>query len=379
MKVKGTGTFELYGYIGVEATASDFLKKLRQLEANETEATLHIHSVGGDVFEGIAMYNHLTRARLNVTVIIDGLAASMATVVMCGGAKIKMVSNAMLMVHGPQGGTFDTVEKLEDVADMIRKLRANMAEVYAKRTGQTEQWVMDNWLADGKDHWFTAEEALRANLIDEIIASEKPAADATMELPRIAAFYSEQLLTKPQLSMKKVIAVLNASKIVSLADASSEELIAEGVNTVMNKLSTTQAALQTKDAEIVRLTAELAALQGSALKDKATALVDGAIQARKIVASQKDNLITLASASEEGYANVKAFLDSVQGYQPVAGQVQLPADFPTKGSELTKLHDLCAKGEKAWADYSDEQIKLIWKAKHSREISASTLKALRAQ
>lgn len=134
----------------------------------------------------------------------------------------------------------------------------------------------------------------------------------------IQDFFSTQ--TK-NTTMKKVIAALNGSKLVTLSEAANEDLVAESVTTLGNQLSAKNDVIAAKDAEIARLTTELSASKTSVLKDKATVLVEAALSAKKIVAEQKEKFVTLASASQEGYDAVKGMLDSMKGYEPVITQL----------------------------------------------------------
>jgi hypothetical protein len=183
---------------------------------------------------------------------------------------------------------------------------------------------------------------------------------------------------KPIQSMKKVITALNGSKLVSLSEASTEELVAEAVTTLSNQLSAKDSAIQAKDAEIVQLKADAQNAKTAALKDKATQLVESALSAKKIVAAQKDKFINLAVASEEAYTSVKEMLDSMQGYTPVGGQLKDAVELPAGNTERVKLYDEHAKNG-TFSTLSDDNIKALWKAKFGKEIKAETLKALSAK
>lgn len=382
----------LYGYIGFDETASDFLQHLKEQEAVYSQIDVHINSGGGSIFEGLPIYNILKSSKAEITTIVDGLAASMASVIMLGGKKVKCATNAMIMVHGPQGGDYTNIENLENIVEMMKNLRTQLAKIYAAKTGRTEQWVLDNWLSDGRDHWLTAQEAKDFGLVDELFDAGADVPQAAWGLRRIAAFYNERLSnfnnqTQPN-TMKKVIAAINGSKVLTLREDASEELAAEAVNNLALKLSsattelaTKDAQLAAKDAEIVRLQKEANDAKTVALKDKATNLVDGAVAAKKITAAQKERFVTLASKDEDGYTAVKEMLDSMQGYQPVGAQlkdggadVQLPA---TKELRI-KLHDEHAKAG-TLATLPTDVLKAVWKEKHGKEPSESTLKALGAK
>jgi hypothetical protein len=138
----------------------------------------------------------------------------------------------------------------------------------------------------------------------------------------IQAFFSQSITTKTESTMKKVIAALNASKLCTLNDSASEDLVASGVETLTGQLSAKDQIIAQKDAEIKRLNDAAQEREAKALSDKAVALVEGALSARKIVATQKDNLVKLASASEEGYTNTKQFIDSLKPFESVNSQLR---------------------------------------------------------
>lgn len=378
MKIENASELNLYGYIGIDVLVQDFIRQLRALEGAGGNITLNINSVGGQMFDGLPMYNNLKASKSNIVADVQGLSASMATIVMLGAKKVRAASNAMIMVHGPRGGDYTTVEGLESLADLMKKMRADMARVYSAKTGKSEQWIIDNWLADGADHWFTAAEAQAAGLVDEVYDAMGERPVMSWSLSKIAAFYDHQHQQPKPTSMKKVIAVLTASQLLSVPESASEELVAEGVQALVNQLSAKQAAIADKDAEIARLKAEALTAKTAALKDRATTIVESAIAAKKITAVQKDKFVTFASASDEGFTAVKEMLDSMQGYTPVAGRITPTSDeFPTKKAELVALHDEIANGKKSWSEYTEEQISALWQAKYGKKISAETLTALK--
>jgi len=140
--------------------------------------------------------------------------------------------------------------------------------------------------------------------------------------------------------MKKTIAVLNASKLVSLPETATDELVEQGVQVLMGQLSAKDQTIQAKDAEITRLKAEAEAAKTNSLKEKATALVEGALSAKKIVAAQKENYIALAASSEEAFKAQKAILDGMKGYESPLGALSADGDETDEQrvAEYKKLH-----------------------------------------
>lgn len=159
---------------------------------------------------------------------------------------------------------------------------------------------------------------------------------------------------KPNLSMKKVIAALNGSKLVTLSDASNEELVAEAVITLSSRLSDKDQKIAQLDQTIVTLRSEIETAKTAGLKDKATTLVEAALSGNKIVAEQKEKFVKLASASEDGYSAVKDMLDSLKPYKPVMEVLSGAAPAVAGAVAYTSLKD---EFEKRAADGSLETLR----------------------
>ena len=99
-KANDTAEISIYDEIGFwGVSAASFAQDLKDCGNSLKQINLHIHSPGGDVFDGIAIYNLLKNHPANVTVYIDGLAASMASVIAMAGNEVIMPENAMMMIH----------------------------------------------------------------------------------------------------------------------------------------------------------------------------------------------------------------------------------------------------------------------------------------
>jgi ATP-dependent Clp protease, protease subunit len=167
-------TIEILGPIGAGfVTASDVSARLASAPSGPLLVT--INSPGGDVFEGLAIYN-LLRARADVTVRIIGLAASAASYIALAGSRVEMAEGAMMMVHAAHSSGNGTADSLREEANLLDKITGQMANIYATRTGKSSAEVAD-WLRE--DTWFDAKEAKAAGLIDEIIGGEQIQAFAT--------------------------------------------------------------------------------------------------------------------------------------------------------------------------------------------------------
>lgn len=161
------------GYWGVEA--EHFARQISDLDVDDLQ--VRINSPGGDAFDGIAISNALRAHKARVTVTVDGLAASAASIIAMGGDRIIMNRGAEMMIHNASGYAYGPATIMDETATLLRKLDASLASVYAARAGGTaEKWrtIMD------AETWFTAEEAVDAGLADEWV--DAPAARASFDL-----------------------------------------------------------------------------------------------------------------------------------------------------------------------------------------------------
>jgi ATP-dependent Clp protease protease subunit len=135
---------------------------------------MHINSPGGDVFEGIAIYNLVKQQGVPVTVIIDGLAASAASLIAMVGDDIKMGSNAMMMIHNAWTISVGDAAEMRKTADLLDKISGVITDTYAKRTEMAAAEVKA--LMDAET-WMTADEAVANGFADSVLDTPKDEAD----------------------------------------------------------------------------------------------------------------------------------------------------------------------------------------------------------
>lgn len=161
-----SATIYIYGSIGgwfSETNAKEIRRKLNGIEAQEIH--VHINSPGGDVFDSIAIHNLLKNHKAKITIHIDGLAASGASLIAMAGDKIIMPKNTMLMIHNAWTYTAGNAKALRKVADDLDKIDTSVTETYMSRfVGEREE--LKQLLSD--ETFLTAEEALALGLCDEI-------------------------------------------------------------------------------------------------------------------------------------------------------------------------------------------------------------------
>ena len=151
--------------------AKDFAADLKAL-GDVKDITLRLNSPGGSVFEGLVIHNLLKAHQANVTVYIDGIAASIASVIAMCGDKIIMPENAMMMIHDPSGLVIGNADDMRKMADTLDKIKESIKTAY-KRTMMTDEEIDEMMKAET---WLTAADAVDKGFADEMIEAVKIAA-----------------------------------------------------------------------------------------------------------------------------------------------------------------------------------------------------------
>ncbi len=171
----------LYGPIGSDGGLSWLFDEITpkafkgELDALGDIKTLnvYINSDGGDVFAGQAIHSMLKRHPANVIVTVDGLAASIASVIAMAGDTIRMPRNAMMMIHNPITITFGDANEHRKMADTLDQVRESIVAAYQDKTGMARDELISLLEAET---WMTAEEAVARGFADEIDEAKQIAA-----------------------------------------------------------------------------------------------------------------------------------------------------------------------------------------------------------
>lgn len=155
-----------------DATASTVVAQLLFLEAQDPnkDINLYINSPGGSVPSGLAIYDTMNFIKCDVSTICIGMAASMGSFLLAGGAKGKRYAlpNAEIMIHQPSGGGKGTASDIRIIADYILKSKARLNKILAENTGRTIEEIERD---TDRDNFMTALEAKEYGIIDEILVN----------------------------------------------------------------------------------------------------------------------------------------------------------------------------------------------------------------
>lgn len=155
---------------GLYIVLNEFLKELDNYKDRDN-ITFRINSVGGDLFAGITIYNRISELAGNTVTIVDGLAASAASIILQAGKTRKAFAGSQVMVHGASVFMFGSYnqQELQKVENRLSGGNKSALETYAARTGRDKDFLKD--LMD-KEDWMTGQEAIDKGFVDELIETD---------------------------------------------------------------------------------------------------------------------------------------------------------------------------------------------------------------
>jgi ATP-dependent protease ClpP protease subunit len=177
----GVARVNIYDEIGLWGiTAADFSAAFEPLNAAGADVHVHINSPGGDVYDGLAIYHSLKHSAANITVHVDGLAASAASFIAMAGDQIIVGRNSRMMIHDASTMTYGNAQDHIETSGWLNEESDNISDIYAQRAGGEAA----AWRATMKSEaWYGSEQAVAAGLADMIEGTEAPADKA----PSVAA------------------------------------------------------------------------------------------------------------------------------------------------------------------------------------------------
>jgi len=236
----------IYDVVGYETTAKDFVRELNDIE---NDIHLHLNTPGGDVFDGNAIYNALKQHPSPVHIYIDGLAASIGSVIAMAGDTVNIAKNGAIMIHDPWVMSMGNSDELRKQAEVLDKVKDALVETYVERTGQEAGQIMQ-WM--NEETWFDADEAIAAGfatkIIDSVDVQNKTDLNVYNNVPGcVAALYQAEVATnevgtkrtKEQALRDAGFTRVEAKKILS-GDSSNSQRDAEStLSEIGSKLKTT--------------------------------------------------------------------------------------------------------------------------------------------
>ena len=157
--------YDEIGWLGV--TAAQFKQELDAITV--PNITLRVNSPGGEIFDSLAIFNAIREHPATVTARVDGLAASMASVIALAADRVEMADNAFYMIHNPWSLVVGNAADMRKEADILDKVTGSLLSIYGEKTGLPEDELQ---ALLGAETWFTAAEALEAGFVDAVDSGE---------------------------------------------------------------------------------------------------------------------------------------------------------------------------------------------------------------
>ena len=168
---------ELYGTIAEESWFDDDITPRMfkdELNSGSGDITVWINSPGGDCVAASQIYTMLMDYKGNVTVKIDGIAASAASVIAMAGTKVLMAPTALMMIHNPMTGAFGDHEDMQKAIEMLNEVKESIINAYEIRTNLSRAKLSHLM---SSETWMNAKKAIELGFADEILTDEKTVAD----------------------------------------------------------------------------------------------------------------------------------------------------------------------------------------------------------
>lgn len=356
------GELVLYGTVGASwwdgensFSAKEVVEALAQLKG---DITVRINSGGGSAWDGIAIHNALKARKGNVKIVVDGVAASAASVILMAGSEIVCPANASIMIHNAATLAWGNKDEIEKTRAMLEKLDGQMAELYADRSGLKAEKIAA--LMDAET-WMTGAEAVEQGLADTTTADEakEPAAFAYTLYRHAPAMLARASLPDPRIASPAAVAAAPAPAteekdlMTKLTTAASTEPAAQPVAPAVDAAAVAAEAVKAERkrssdiraaVKAVRLSDEFAQElidKGSTIDEARAQIIDKLAAADDHETRNAHPAVVTADARDRRATGIEKALLARAGFKPEAGAER--NEF--SGLTLREVARLCLDGQ----------------------------------
>jgi ATP-dependent Clp endopeptidase proteolytic subunit ClpP len=343
----GPVEMSIYDEIGLwGVTAKDFIFDLGRAKGRDINLTLH--TPGGDVADGLAIYNALKKHDGHVSITVDTVAASMGSVIALAGDETSIVDNGFIMVHNPWSMAVGNAADMEKASEDLKKFEKVLVNTYIDATGKDEDEIRT--LMDAET-WMTAEEAVENGFAGSIVTATKAA--ASMSNFRGACARNLE-------SNRPLPVGIEPSTITETKDKKMEKETIIESEELQAKIEELTAALESKETEL----AEANALATKSVEQNDEKVASVRADAAKIVEYGKahDKVDMAVSAIAEGKSIeafkselLDAYAEGIEVAEPVEEVIKVDANKdPESRAEFIKTYDSLKGRERGayWDKYS---------------------------
>jgi len=346
----GPVEMSIYDEIGLWGiTAKDFIFDLGRAKGRDINLTLH--TPGGDVADGLAIYNALKKHDGHVSITVDTVAASMGSVIALAGDETSIVDNGFIMVHNPWSMAVGNAADMEKASEDLKKFEKVLVNTYIDATGKDEDEIRA--LMDAET-WMTAEEAVENGFAGSITTATKAAAS----MSNFRGAFARNLESNRPLpvGIEPDKSIPQQKEIEMSEDIKTTEEIVE----LQAKIDELSAALESKETEL----AEANALAAKSVEQNDEKVASVRADAAKIVeygkAHSKVDMAVSAIAEGKSIEAFKselldAYAEGIEVAEPVEEIIEVDANKePETRAEFLKTYDSLKGRERGayWDKYS---------------------------
>lgn len=354
----------LYGFIGAwkDTDSKRFISDFKKIESSNPKINVRINSGGGDVFEGITIYNTLKNSPSEIDVYIDGVAASMASVIALAGKRIFMSRYAQLMIHRVSGSANGDSEKLRETAALMDELQNSLLDIYSNKTGKDVATIQNTWMQRGKDSWFNATEAVNEKLVDEVfdgVIKKAPAKSNTAE--EAWQFYNLQIQNSINQSQMEIL-----SQFISFYKL-NENATPQDILASMQSQANENRDLKDENEKLKTQNTEFQNQLQESQKQKVKDLIDQAVKTNRITEEQRTTYTSLAEANFDA---TKVALNAITPYKSITSQLLTTSD---DGVEYKTFREYQEKAPQLLAEIKEkepEKYKVLYKKQFGKNPSS---------
>lgn len=346
-KQKDRAVLTVYGYVGgyyldyrnIAAALDDITR------SKITQVDFHLHTNGGSVFDGNLIYNFIANFKGTVDIYIDGIAASMGSVIIMAGNRVHIAENGFIMIHSASGDGSGTAKQLLETAKLLRSIEKNFISKFAEKTGKSADEIRSKYF-DGLDHWIDADEAITLGLAVDKFTPR----NGTLTFTKADAMKQglSGIFDKYTAAISQTQIETNMSKVtmkLKLTDNAPEEEVVSAIEAL--ELRATKAELEN---------AAYKKQESDAKKAEAIALVDAAITDQRITAAVRE---TILASFEKDFEGQKAILASIPKRQTAKEAVNPEAKADEKllamsWNEADKAGKLPEMKQKHFDDFKEK-------------------------
>ena len=315
---KKTESYEmyLYGIIG-RGLDIDTNELIQTIEAKRRDGvrsfTFYVNSDGGEVAQGSALFNYLDRTDVDITWVVDGIAASMMAVLITNPKHhVKAARHAKFMYHRVCGYVYGNSDETRAAADMMDSFEKTLIEMMALRICKSAKETR-NLYFDGVDHWLSAEEAVQAHLCDEIVNTNMniKALESITDARSAFNYYNNQIINLKQQKMdEKAFATA-----LNISETSTESEMLDSLRGVVNERETLRQQLQAEKDKVSGLENRIKEFE----KSKVKSLIDSAVADKRIGEDDREAYTKLA---EKDFESTEKILNKMQPVQRIKNSLQ---------------------------------------------------------